>query len=104
MYNNIGGKIKSLAEILCILGIIACVLIGMNFRGAISLFIIIVGSIASWVGSFFMYGFGELIEKVSTLSDDVDDIRRSVSNVSFLLHSTENDKSSGYDTYDGERL
>ena len=74
MFDNIGKKIKSLASILCWVGIIAYVIAaiimiaigvdeyedGLTAFGVILLF---VGPLMSWISSFFMYGFGELIDK-----------------------------------------
>lgn len=79
MFNNIGSKIKTLAKVLCGIGICVSIIIGgfvmasgnstyygyryynraMGWAGA---GIIILGSLFSWIGSFFIYGFGELIE------------------------------------------
>ncbi len=82
MFNNIGGKIKGLAVTICALGIIAAVIFGMfffiipalqdgNFGGILlGLLIIGAGSIAAWIGSFFTYGFGELIEKATIIADN----------------------------------
>ena len=73
MFTNIGSKIKTLAVILCALGIVAsfvafiamCTIdedmVGMGFLTLIG------GSLFSWIGSFFTYGFGELIEKTSNI-------------------------------------
>ena len=76
MYNNIGKKIKMLAKVICWIGIIASVIFGLFMiavgsqtyygGGAIvvsGFIIMIVGSLFSWIGSFFTYGFGELIDK-----------------------------------------
>lgn len=75
MFDNIGKKIKSLASVLCWVGIIAYVILAIIMfaiaadaydeelyitLGVIFLF---VGPLMSWVSSFFMYGFGELIDK-----------------------------------------
>lgn len=75
MFTNIGRKIKVLAWVVCIVGMLA------SFVSAIILWVnagdyynsdemilagfiaLIVGSLVSWVGSFFCYGFGQLIEK-----------------------------------------
>ena len=72
MFNNIGGKIKALATLVCLIGMAASVI------GAIALWatnsrynntiwtgfvVLIAGCVGSWVGSFFAYGFGELIEE-----------------------------------------
>lgn len=75
MFNNIGKKIKTLAKVFCWIGIIGSILggIGMCFGGssyygydftmAISgVVFAIVGSLLSWVGSFMLIGFGELID------------------------------------------
>lgn len=73
MFNKIGGKIKTLAEIISIIGILVSafaglyyILIGISDKetdlivlGAI---IAIIGPLSSWVGSFLLYGFGQLIE------------------------------------------
>ena len=72
MYDNIGGKIKVVAVAGCILGIIASLIVGISLISQSSYYtqtapmgwiVIIVGSLASWLGSFCLYGFGELIEK-----------------------------------------
>lgn len=73
MYNNIGGKIQILAIVLCVLGIIACVITGIVFLVeewvGPGILIMIVGSLLSWVSSFFLYGFGQLIENSDILVD-----------------------------------
>lgn len=68
MFNNIGGKIKGLAAFICWVGIIASILGGIVLMLAgdemfilIGIAVAIVGSLASWIGSFVMYGYGQLI-------------------------------------------
>ncbi len=75
MYSNIGGKIKVLAKIVCLLGIIVSLVYGIYFfatfywmRG-MGIVIILVGPLLSWVSSFFAYGFGELIEKTTAIAE-----------------------------------
>lgn len=75
MFDNIGKKIKSLASVLCWVGIIAYVITAIimfilsSMDDGNGLFIglgfafLIVGPLLSWVSSFFMYGFGELIDR-----------------------------------------
>ena len=82
MFNDIGKKIKSLARILCVLGITASVLLGAaaivgmnsfnipNITASLSntaygILIAFVGSIFSWVSNFVLYGFGELVDKTA---------------------------------------
>lgn len=77
MFDNIGEKIKALATIECICGIIGSVLLGiviMTEELLLGLAVAIVGSLASWLGSFVIYGFGDLVETnrriLSKLSSD----------------------------------
>ena len=85
MFNNIGGKIKALAKILCWIGIVASIITGIatiaagtntvRVNGsyayvsgpAVGITIIIFGCLASWIGSFFAYGFGQLIENTDEI-------------------------------------
>lgn len=81
MFTNIGGKIKKLTVILCIIGISASVFAGLiliaigsspySQKGlvAIGFVVMIVGVLLSWIGSFFTYGFGELIENSAVTAE-----------------------------------
>lgn len=78
MFDNIGGKIKGLAKVLCLVGI------AVSAIGAIALWcansyyqptivpgfiVLIVGSVGSWLSSLFTYGFGELIDRVTSIDE-----------------------------------
>ena len=72
MFDRIGDKIKTLAVICCGLGMVLSVICaivlwsGNSYRNptvALGIGVLVGGCLASWVGSFFMYGFGELIEE-----------------------------------------
>ena len=83
MWENISDKIKILAKIIAILGIISSLIAGIIFTNQgfiinkeseggelyllIGFVIIIGGSIFSWVASWFMYGFGDIIEKITAI-------------------------------------
>lgn len=70
MFNNIGGKIKTLAQIGCILGIIASVIFGIvciATVGVIGILVLITCPLLFWIGSFTTYGLGELIERVTSI-------------------------------------
>ena len=80
MFDDIGGKIKGLATFICWVGIIVCVILGIvmivNATGGYrtdggmvvaGILIIVIGSLLSWVGSFVLYGFGELVENSTEL-------------------------------------
>ncbi len=74
MFDNIGGKLKVFAKVLCWIGIIsscicAIVLWSINSRyqptAGAGFLVLIFGCLGSWIGSFFTYGFGELIDELS---------------------------------------
>ena len=66
MFNNIGKKIKGLAKFICWLGIVGSVIAGIVLcslhMSVIGFLTIVLGALLSWIGSFFIYGFGQLIE------------------------------------------
>ena len=74
MYDRIGGKIKGLAKALFIVTAIAEVITGFaiiaNDEDMILLgfLVIVVGPIIAWISSWLLYGFGELIDKVSEIA------------------------------------
>ena len=69
MYDNIGGKLKGLAKVLFIVPAIAAVLAGIVLMSTdehlilYGLLVMVVGPIVAWISSWFLYGFGELIDK-----------------------------------------
>ena len=73
MFNNIGNKIKGLAVLFtvigifasCILGFLTLIIVRNSSRILWTIFIIVVGCLLSWVGSFLLYGFGELVSKTA---------------------------------------
>ena len=81
MFENIGSKIKTLAKVICWLGIIGSCLSGISvaitiieldddfaflgFFGGIILAAI--GSLFSWLGTLALYGLGQLIENTDIL-------------------------------------
>lgn len=85
MFDNIGGKIKGLAEFICYLGIIAFCIVGVVVIVTMESFILGVvvagiGSLGSWIGSFMLYGTGQLIQntdiiryRLAQLAKDCDD-------------------------------
>ena len=71
MFENIGKKIKSFSQFVCWFGIIISGIAGIsllvNKAYILGLAVIAAGSLAAWIGSFFTYGFGELIDKTSSI-------------------------------------
>lgn len=97
MYNNIGGKIKGLAVFFCILGILGSLTVGIlaivagseldflfedgGIYGAVGgVLIIIVGSLISWISSFLLYGFGQLVQNSDRISTALNKQNRFIDN------------------------
>ena len=91
MFKNIGRKIKGLAIVLCWICIVASIIFGIiilvgagNLRISRQKGITILsgigvalgGSLISWVGSFFLYGFGQLVENSDKLSHSTEELIR----------------------------
>ena len=90
MFDDIGKKIKSLAVILCCVGIIVYILTAICMISFGSredeeaiitwgMIILIAGPLLSIINSFIIYGFGELIDKICI-------IERNITGFSFLFH------------------
>ena len=73
MFSNISGKIKTLAQALCWIGIVGSVISGLAMMGSggdlalLGFVVIVIGSLLSWVSSFTLYGFGQLIENTDKI-------------------------------------
>lgn len=112
MFENIGGKIKGLAKFICWVGIVICVIAGIIMfiqageayysadRTVLiitGLAIIIVGSLMSWIGSFLLYGFGELVDNSSKIRQELSElpsiVERSKPSVEVHYQSSDNKKS-----------
>lgn len=78
MYENIGGKIKGLAIAFCIIGAIASVISGIGilsdgYEPLLGLLLLLFGPLVAWILSWFIYGYGLLIEKVCDTEKDLHD-------------------------------
>ena len=73
MFNNIGGKIKTLVKILTFLEIAFTFAIGccfVFFHTLLGLLIMFLGPLFCWITSFFLYGFGQLIENSDRIANN----------------------------------
>ena len=71
MFDNIGGKIKTLATVVCWIGIVVSVIYGLvllDYSAAAGILTMVLGSLLSWISSFTLYGFGQLIEKTTEIA------------------------------------
>ena len=111
MFDNIGSKIKTVATTIAWLGIIGSIIIGIIIIAEANdsyypsatetlsgLLVIIVGSLSSWVSSFTLYGFGQLIENTDTICSEMESIRhitsKHITNASDKAQSSSNDSGS----------
>lgn len=78
MFKNIGDKIKTLTLIISITGMVLSVVAGGVFimlnvfdefvyNLVCGIIIMVIGSLYCWIGGFAMYGFGELIDRTSSI-------------------------------------
>ncbi len=83
MYDNIGGKLKTVAQVGAALGVIASIILGIvngrtlfltdNPVGGFLLGLLIAGggSFLSWLGSLLMYGVGEIAENTEYMTSKI---------------------------------
>ena len=93
MYENIGGKIKGLAKTVFIIMAVIWAISGLAFMvigGGIAILLgpLIggIGVLLSWIGTFFLYGFGQLIENSDILVKEAK--KQSTRPVNFAQSST----------------
>ena len=74
MYDNIGGKIKGLAKATFIVEAIAAIIVGISLWVETEewwcALILFCGPIVAWVSSWLLYGFGEIIDKLSIAEEE----------------------------------
>lgn len=92
MFDNIDSKIKGLAVLYTIAGIIGSIA-GASYYfihgvALIGFLILIFGILASWIGSFMLYGFGELISKTTKIEENI----KKLQSLTPSQNSNQNDK------------
>lgn len=78
MFKNVSGKIKDFAAILCWIGIVLSVIIGivvMADNTMVGVAVATVGSLSAWIVSYLVYGFGELVENSKKTADNSETIK-----------------------------
>ena len=75
-YENIGNKIKGLAQMAFVVEAIAAVITGIALMASdeylilSGLLVLIAGPIIAWVSSWLLYGFGQLIENSDIIAEE----------------------------------
>ena len=73
MFDNIGEKIKSYAQVVCWIGIIASVIYGIVLMATdddlifLGFIVMVIGALVSWASSLTLFGFGEIIEDTKSI-------------------------------------
>lgn len=79
MFRNIGEKIKILAIVCTVLGCLLSVAIAIVCwctKNILAGFIVIIGGcLLSWIGTFLLYGFGELISQTTKVAKGVQNMQ-----------------------------
>lgn len=102
MYNNVGGKIKGIASFVTGIGIAISVCAGIVMIAVLEdlvfwgFLVMIVGSIASWLATLLLYGFGQLIENSDIIAKHLKNLDHKDSSSSNPVQQP--DKSSTADT------
>lgn len=75
MFNEIGKKIKGVANVVCWIQIIVAIIGGIALMTIDENLILVgflvmgIGCLIAWLGTIVLYGFGELIDKVSNIEN-----------------------------------
>ena len=81
MFEKIGAKIKVLSKIIFILEAILSFIMGVAFLVddviALGIISILLGPIIALSSAWLIYGFGEMVEKVSDISDSIRNLQSS---------------------------
>lgn len=75
LFDRIGEKMKTLATVITIIGISGTVLAGcaliIDYKAVLlGIVVIVVGILVSWISSWTLYGFGEIIEKLCEIAEN----------------------------------
>lgn len=81
MFNNVGNKIKGIAETFCWIGIVGSLITGACLVGqgiesysyeymiTMGIVVMVAGSLVSWIGSLITYGIGEMVQNSCVLTE-----------------------------------
>lgn len=74
MFDNIGKKIKEFAKLITVLGFIGSAIaffVFLGYRETLTAFIILIaGGLISWIGSFSLYAYGELVDNTKKILEN----------------------------------
>jgi len=101
MYENIGTKLKTLAQVLCIAGIISSIVLGIlqMVTGNIlaGILFLVIGPILSWISTWALYGIGEACENSAKILEQMNKTNNAYPNDP-LFQNSYYYSNAGYDT------
>ena len=72
MFNNIGKKLKTLAVVIfvldCLAALILAIVMFSEDAAVPGIIILLVLPLVAWISSWFLYGYGEIIDKLQEIS------------------------------------
>ena len=77
MFDNIGKKIKAAAKFVCIIGIVVFVITGfvlLSVIGFFGLLIMLIGPLVSWISSWLLYSWGDLVDNIQEIKENMYDL------------------------------
>ena len=99
MYDEIGKKIKMLAKVIFIVLAIAISILGivcagmMGKGGFLCILLAAVGVLLAWVSGFILYGFGELVDRISNIDKKLNENKtKVVSNSENVVENVQSEK------------
>ena len=117
MFNNIGEKIKTLAIIGtiagCLISVVGAIICWSEKLFWAGFFVLIGGCFISWIGSFVLYGLGELITQTTNIAKGVQNIQvlsayqnsESTGNITKeMIEEIETEVATDYETQKQERI
>ena len=85
MFDKIGYKIKVIAESQYVLFVLGCIIAGIYLISIefvfLGIFVFILGFVMAPISAFLLYGFGELIDKVNEISENIKSDGLNINNV-----------------------
>lgn len=104
LFENIGEKIKSVTKafacvgmILSIILAIICFVVGGSYGILIGLLVGGIGFLLSWMGAWFIYGYGEIIQCLISINRKLEDITAEKKNkIEQTIDSQDKDKETLY--------
>lgn len=78
MNSKVAERIEIVAELVCVLEIIASIIVGIaliSSENSMGFLVIIIGAFISWLSYLILYGFGELIENSEIIAKNISGIK-----------------------------